>query len=88
MSRPHVKAMHQEIHIELKALGETHARAEGAELGWWVLLDYVDVVVHILQPEARSYYELDALYRDCPQIDVSQIELPAALTAPAVRIAE
>lgn len=88
MSRPHVKALYEEIHMELKTLGESHARAEGAQLGWWILLDYVDVVVHILQPEARSYYDLDALYRDCPMLDLSQIELPAALTAPAVRMAE
>jgi ribosome-associated protein len=66
LSRPHVKALYDEIHVRLKALGEQHTRAEGADLGWWVLLDYVDVVVHILQPEAREYYALDALYRDCP----------------------
>ena len=53
-SRPHVKAVANELHVVLKALGETHARAEGLELGWWVLLDYIDVVVHILQPGCRA----------------------------------
>jgi len=50
LNRPHVKAIHQELHVRLKELGETHERAEGAEAGWWVLLDYHDVVVHILLP--------------------------------------
>ena len=88
LSRPHVKAIHDEIHVQLKALGETHARAEGAELGWWVLLDYVDVVVHILQPEARAYYELDQLCSECPELDLSQIPLPEFADTPALRIAE
>jgi len=88
LSRPHVKAIADEIHVQLKALGEKHARAEGAELGWWVLLDYVDVVVHILQPEARSYYELDQLYSECPELDIGTIPLPAFAETPAIRIAE
>lgn len=86
-SRPHVKALYDEVHVRLKALGELHSKAEGADLGWWVLLDYVDVVVHILQPEAREYYALDALYRECPQVDLSNVELPAGLDAP-LRMAE
>jgi ribosome-associated protein len=88
LSRPHVKAIYQEIHVQLKALGEKHARAEGAELGWWVLLDYVDVVVHILQPEARAYYELDQLYGECPELDLAKIQLPELAEASALRMAE
>lgn len=76
LSRPHVKALYDEIHVQLKAQGENHARAEGGDLGWWVLLDYVDVVVHILQPEARQYYELDQLYAECPLVDVTKVALP------------
>lgn len=76
LSRPHVKALYDEIHIRLKALGETHPRAEGGDLGWWVLMDYVDVVVHIQQPEARAYYELDQLYAHCPKVDWASVPLP------------
>ena len=75
-SKPHVKALFNELHVRLKAAGEMHSRAEGMDLGWWVLLDYVDVVVHILQPEAREYYDLDHLYGDCPLLDWSTVELP------------
>ena len=75
-SRPHVKAIHNELHVLLKELGERHARAEGTELGWWVLLDFGDVVVHILQPEAREYYDLDTLYKECEELDWAAVALP------------
>ncbi len=86
-SRPQVKAIYNELHVRLKAAGELHARAEGLELGWWVLLDYVDVVVHILQSEAREYYGLDTLYGECPLLDWKSVELPQ-LPLPGARAAE
>ena len=86
LSRPHVKAITSEIHARLKERGETHPRPEGLDLGWWVLLDYVDVVVHVLQPEAREYYALDQLYAECPVLDLasqpgSGSEAPSAARA-------
>ena len=75
-SRPQVRAIYNELHTRLKAAGEQHSRAEGLELGWWILLDYGDVVVHVLQPEARSYYDLDTLYGESREIDWRAIELP------------
>lgn len=73
-SRPHVKAMQNELHVRLKAAGEKPI-TEGAGLGWWVLIDLGDVVVHILQEEARDYYDLDRLYGECPQLDWSAITI-------------
>lgn len=72
-SRPHVRALYEDIHHRLKRLGEGHSRAEGADLGWWVLLDYSDVVVHIQQEEARGYYGLDDLYGDCDKLEWESI---------------
>lgn len=74
-SRPHVRAMYEDVHHRLKRLGETHSRAEGADLGWWVLLDYADVVVHIQQEEAREYYGLDDLYGDCSNLDWKSVSV-------------
>ena len=74
-SRPHVRAMYEDVHHRLKRLGERHSRAEGADLGWWVLIDYSDVVVHIQQDEARDYYGLDDLYGDCPKLDWQAVEV-------------
>ena len=88
LARPHVKAIYSEIHQRLKDLGERHSRAEGIDLGWWVLLDFSDVVVHILQPEARSYYDLDGLYGECPLLDYEAVALPATVERSEARAAE
>jgi ribosome-associated protein len=76
LNRPHVNAIHQELHVRLKAAGETYGRAEGADACWWILLDYGNVVVHILQEEARDFYDLDQLYDHCPQEDWQTVEVP------------
>jgi ribosome-associated protein len=76
-SRPQVRAIQQEIHVRLKAAGANHPREEGADLGWWILMDYGDVVVHVMQPEAREYYDLDGLYGECEELAWQSVELPA-----------
>jgi ribosome-associated protein len=43
-------------------------RREGERQGRWVLLDYVDIVVHVQHTEEREYYALDRLWKDCPVI--------------------
>lgn len=75
-SRAHVRALYDEIHVRLKALGERHTPVQGADLGWWVVVDFSDVVVHILQPDAREYYDIDRLYDDCPRLDWTHAGAP------------
>ena len=58
-------------------LGQRHHPVEGHELHWWVVLDFEDVVVHVLQPEARAYYDLDRLYSDCPRLAWEAVPVPA-----------
>ena len=50
--------------------GYKPARREGAREGRWVLLDYVDIVVHIQHQDERNFYALDRLWRDCPVVPV------------------
>lgn len=75
-NRAHVRALYNELHVRLKAAGETHRPVEGADLGWWTVLDYGDVVVHVFQPEAREFYDLEHLYQDCRRVDWQSMEAP------------
>ena len=45
-------------------------RREGRSEGRWVLLDYVEVVVHVQHEEDRVFYALDRLWKDCPVVDL------------------
>lgn len=52
-----------------KAGGPKPYRIEGKEERSWVLMDYIDFVVHVFDPEAREYYELEHLWKDEPQVE-------------------
>ena len=53
---------------KLKDAGAPRPRREGKGEGSWVLLDFIDLVVHVQLPEARSTYDLERLWRDQPQL--------------------
>ena len=52
----------------LRELGAKPVRREGDRQQRWVLLDYLDIVVHIQHTEERKFYALERLWHDCPQI--------------------
>lgn len=62
----HVRALADAVVEGLKAEGERPWQVEGYDTRNWVLIDYVDVVVHIFQPEARTFYGLERLWGDAP----------------------
>jgi ribosome-associated protein len=53
----------------LRDRGERPVRREGETEGRWVLLDYVDVVVHVFAEEEREFYDLERLWRDAPRVE-------------------
>ena len=63
-SAPHLKALANEVLHTLKAEGITCYRKSGLPDDGWMVLDYVDVVIHIFQSELRTYYALEDLWAD------------------------
>jgi ribosome-associated protein len=61
------KAIHDGVHEGLKHdHGILPGRVEGASEGRWILLDYLDVVVHVFTPETRAFYRLEQLWGEVP----------------------
>ncbi|WP_049575806.1 ribosome silencing factor [Streptomyces sp. SBT349] len=56
----------------LTELGAKPVRREGERDGRWVLLDYVDIVVHVQHAEERVFYALERLWKDCPSIELPE----------------
>jgi ribosome-associated protein len=65
------KAIHDEVHGELKAEGRLPDHVEGVRKPNWVLMDYLDCVLHVFLPEARDYYRLETLWGEAPRLDVT-----------------
>ena len=64
-----VKAIAEHIVDELREEGVRPQHVEGVSGGRWVLLDYIDFVVHVFHPQARSFYQLENLWGDAPRWD-------------------
>jgi ribosome-associated protein len=65
-SERQAKAIHDAVHESLKVEGVLPRRVEGAREARWVLMDYLDAVVHIFTPDARAYYRLEQLWGEAP----------------------
>jgi ribosome-associated protein len=65
------RAIHDAIHLGMKsAHGLLPRRVEGLTESRWILLDYLDVVVHIFTPDTREYYRLEQLWGEAPALAV------------------
>ena len=65
-----VGAIVDEVEDQLREKGAKPIRREGERDGRWVLLDFGDIVVHVQHDEEREFYELERLWKDCPEIDL------------------
>jgi ribosome-associated protein len=75
-----VRSIVDEIEEKLARAGAKPVRREGEREGRWILLDYLDIVVHVQHAEERLFYALERLWKDCPQI-----ALPETVTAAAAQ---
>ena len=64
------KAIADEIQHKLRA-DRRPARVEGEREGEWILIDFIDVVVHVFTTTARDFYRLETLWGDVPRLDVA-----------------
>ena len=77
-----VSAVVDAVEEKLLRAGAKPVRREGERDGRWVLLDYVDIVVHVQHAEERVFYALDRLWKDCPLIPLPEsVRLGAAQLA-------
>ena len=75
-----IQAIADEVELRLKRDGLYPAHVEGYRQAEWILLDYVDFVVHVFAEKARRYYELERLWKSAKRLT------PADLKAPAKRL--
>ncbi|MCI0350491.1 MAG: ribosome silencing factor [Acidobacteriales bacterium] len=79
-----IQAISDEIETRLERAGMKPAHTEGYNQADWVLLDYVDFVVHVFSPKARSFYDLERLWKSATRLDPANLK---ALAAPAKLVA-
>jgi len=73
-SSRHVRSLADQVVLAAKEYGEPIIGVEGRENYEWVLVDLGDVLVHVMQKEARSFYELERLWSDVPVTTESNLE--------------
>ena len=75
-----IQAISDEIETRLERDGMKPAHTEGYKQADWVLLDYVDFVIHVFSPKARSFYDLERLWKSATRLDPENLK---ALFKPA-----
>ena len=63
-----VVAIAEKVVEELAKDGARAVRKEGTRQGRWVLLDFNEIIVHVMHREERAYYDLERLWKDCPAV--------------------
>src|SRR5437763_11821260 len=68
-----IQAISDEVELRLKRAGTYPHNIEGYKQAEWVLLDYVDFVVHVFSTSARKYYDLERLWRTAKKLEPAQL---------------
>jgi ribosome-associated protein len=64
------KAIQEEVQRALKAEGRLPSRTEGVREADWMLIDYLDCVLHVMTPETRDRYRLEQLWGEAPKLEL------------------
>ncbi len=72
-STTQVKALADEVEYRMQQAGITPKSIEGVGARDWIVLDYIDVVVHVFHKDARDFYQLERLWADGKKVDISQM---------------
>lgn len=75
-SDTHVRSVAEHVIERLRQKGVRVQAADGLTNGRWVVLDFVDFVVHVFHPVLRSYYQLERLWGDAPELALHRQEAP------------
>jgi ribosome-associated protein len=73
-SRRQIHTITEEIDASMREAGDLRLSVEGYESSKWVVQDYGDVVVHVLTPEKREYYQIEELWADASRVDWQLID--------------
>jgi len=73
-----IQAISDEVELRLKKAGQYPAHIEGYKQAEWVLLDYVDFVVHIFSETARKFYDLERLWKSAKHVEPAQLQATRA----------
>jgi ribosome-associated protein len=80
-----IQAIADEVEAKLKENGYRPNHIEGYRNAEWVLLDYIDLVVHIFSKSARAFYDLERLWRDAKKVEPRKLLRPATRRTPRKR---
>ncbi|MBI9014279.1 MAG: ribosome silencing factor [Clostridiales bacterium] len=70
-STRHATSLAESVEEELSKIGFDTAHKEGYRTGEWILLDYIDVIVHVFTEETRDFYKLEKMWKDAEILDIS-----------------
>ncbi len=71
-----VGAIVDAVEDALREQGCKPIRREGQREGRWVLIDFGDIVVHVQHADEREFYQLERLWKDCPEVDLGAVPAP------------
>jgi len=80
-----VQAIADEVELRLKAAGVRPNNVEGYNQAEWVLIDYVDFVVHVFSEKARRFYDLERLWKSAKRLAPGDLKSAGAKRKPAAR---